>query len=62
VERTLGTEGLVNINTAPLEVLEQLPMIINPATGWANRPADKAANVELAKAIVEYRRTRPFTS
>jgi hypothetical protein len=37
-------------------------MIINPATGWANRAPDKTANADLAHAIIEYRKTTPFTS
>jgi DNA uptake protein ComE-like DNA-binding protein len=60
---SVGVEGLVNLNTAPLKVLQALPMVVNPATGRADRPADRTANNELAAAIVAYRENvGPFTS
>ena len=54
----VGVEGLININTASWKVLSMLPMITasEDPINW------NADNEGLAKAIVAYRKTRPFLS
>ena len=51
-ERTLGVNGLVNINTAPWKVLAQVPML---RADWSRNPPDRSANERLAQAIVRFR-------
>ncbi|MDP9172933.1 MAG: helix-hairpin-helix domain-containing protein [Planctomycetota bacterium] len=54
---TVGVEGLININTAPVEVLAMLPLV--PSTGGGTN----MNNLTLAQAIVAYRNANgPFTS
>ncbi len=50
-EDTVATQGLININTAPAEVLDMVPMVLNPVSGKVKEPD----NLNLAKAIVAYR-------
>ena len=57
-ERKLGVEGLVNINTAPLKVLEQLPWVVDPTSG----KVDPALNRRMAQQIVQQRASAPFRS
>jgi hypothetical protein len=64
-ENTQGVEGLVNINTAPLQVLEALPLAVIPATGLVDETPDPnfkdafgnpmPKNEVLAQAIISWR-------
>lgn len=56
-ENTQGVEGLMNINTAPLPVLEALPLVVS-----ANGTVDAAKTATLAQNIITYRQGAPFTS
>jgi hypothetical protein len=49
-ENTQSVQGLVNINTAPLQVLEALPLAVK-STG----AVDAAATATIANSIVQYR-------
>jgi len=48
-------QGRININTAPWQVLNMLPLVVDPATGTIDTPAVAQANASLAYAIVQYR-------
>jgi DNA uptake protein ComE-like DNA-binding protein len=50
-EDSVAAHGLININTAPAEVLNMLPLVIDPGT----KKIDPVANLALANAIVTYR-------
>jgi hypothetical protein len=50
-EDTVATQGLININTAPADVLDMVPMVLDPATGKVKEPDNR----RLADAIVAYR-------
>jgi DNA uptake protein ComE-like DNA-binding protein len=50
-EDSVAAHGLININTAPAEVLNMLPLVIDPGT----KKIDPVANLALANAIVAYR-------
>jgi hypothetical protein len=50
-DRNAPAQGLINVNTAPAEVLATVPMVIDSATGAPN----VAENLRLAQAIVYYR-------
>jgi hypothetical protein len=62
-EDAAGIEGLVNINTAPLEVLAAVPMLYRPAGPDYDDPEHlvtkqiRAANRQLAQEIITYRST-----
>lgn len=57
-EDQVGLQGLVNINTAPVEVLAMLPLVMR-----SNGTVDRVASYDFALAIVDHRRRYgPFKS
>lgn len=54
-EDTVATQGLININTAPAEVLDMLPMVLDPNAKPGAPNVLEPDNRQLADAIVAYR-------
>jgi hypothetical protein len=47
-----STEGLININTAPTDVLRTVPMLAPDPLGWLSQNADSTFEVGLARGVL----------
>lgn len=61
-ERGVGTHGLININTAPPQVLNMLPLTQSLPVTAPDFAAHEMVNREIANAIWWQQRTTPFKS